>query len=169
MLRPKRLTRPTRKVTERASKALLVSQIVDSKVQKKRKLHVLEPVPAEQVAEPAILDQPLPIYQPPLRLYLFYSRPRAHPRSPLEAFRLYITHEIIDIIVANTNSYADNKRETEPTSKIRFRPWQPTTNSEIWRYFSCLFYMGLHTEAERALYWKDSHRLGRYMGVERFD
>jgi hypothetical protein len=168
MQRTKRLNKPTLKASERASNALLVSQIVDSKVQKKRKLHVLQPVLAEQVAEPAILDRPFPTYQPPLQLHLFSSRPRIHPQSPLEAFRLYITHEVVDIIVANTNSYADNKRETE-SSEIRARPWRPIINTEIWRYFGCLFYMGLHTEAERASYWKDSHRLGRYMGVERFD
>ena len=121
MLRPKRLNKPTLKATERASNTLLVSQIVDSKVQKQRELHVLQPVPAEQLAEPAILDQPLPTYQPPLQLHYFNSRPRVHPQSPLEAFQLFITHEIVDIIVANTNSYAEDHREAETPSEIRSR------------------------------------------------
>jgi Transposase IS4 len=169
MLRPKRSTRLTLKATEIASNALRVSQIVDSKVQKQRELHVLQPIPAEQVAEPAVLDQPLPTYQPPLQLHYFNSRPRVHPQSPLAAFQLFITHEIVDIIVANTNSYAENHREAKTPSEIRSRLWHPTTNPEIWRYLGCLFYMGLHIEKERAGYWKDSHQLGRYIGRERFE
>jgi hypothetical protein len=142
--------KPTLKATERASNALLVSQIVDSKVQKQRKLHVLQPVPAEQLAEPAILDQPLPIYQPPLQLHYFNSRPRVHPHSPLEAFQLFIIHEIVDIIVTNTNSYAEDHREAETLPEIRSRLWHPIINPEIWRYFGCLFYIGLYIEKERA-------------------
>jgi hypothetical protein len=107
------------KATERASNALLVSQIVDSKVQKQRKLHVLQPVPTEQLTEPVILDQPLSTYQPPLQLHYFNSRPRVYPHSPLEAFQLFITHEIVDIIVTNINSYAEDYREAETLSKIR--------------------------------------------------
>jgi hypothetical protein len=150
MLRPKRLNKAISKASERASNALLVSQIVDSKVQKKRKLHVLEPMPAEQLTEPAILDWPLPIYRPPLQLHSFNSHPRARPQSPLEAFQLFITHEIVDIIVTNTNSYADNKREEfNANFSEELRSWKPITHSEIWRYFSCLFYMGLHTESKR--------------------
>jgi hypothetical protein len=68
MLRPKRLTKPTRKIAERALNALLVSQIADPKVQKARKLHVLQPVPAKQIAEPEILVDPLPYYRPSLQL-----------------------------------------------------------------------------------------------------
>lgn len=112
MLRSTRLRKPTHRAKERASNALLVSQIVDPKVRKQRELHVLQPVPAEPLAEPAVLEQPLPTYQPPLQLYYFNSYPRVHPQSPLEAFQLFVTHEIINIIVANTNSYADNHRET---------------------------------------------------------
>jgi hypothetical protein len=170
MERPKRSIKLTRKATERASNALLVSQIVDSNVQKKRKLHVLQPVPAEQLAEPAVLEQPFPTYLPPLRLHYFNSRPRAHPQSLLEAFRLFITHEIINIIVANTNSYAENKREASDTYLYHeTRPWKPAANWEIWRYLGCLFYMGLHIEPRRDDYWTDSHRLGRYLSIIRFD
>jgi hypothetical protein len=82
---------------------------------------VLQPVPTEQVAEPAILEQPLPTYQPPLQLHLFNSRPRVRPQSTLEAFQLFISHEIVDIIITNTNSYAENKRELEAPSKLDTR------------------------------------------------
>jgi hypothetical protein len=169
MLRPQRDRKKTFKAATSVLNARAVSQIVDSKVAKKRKFHALQPVPAEQVAEPQVLVQPLPHYQPPIKLHFFESRRRARPKSPIEAFRLFITHEIVDIIVANTNSYADNHREAATPSEVRSRLWHPTTNPEVWRYFGCLFYMGLHIEKERADYWKDSHKLGQYMGRERFE
>jgi hypothetical protein len=112
MLRSTRLRKSTHKATERASNTLLVSQIVDSNVQKQRAQHVLQPVPAEPLTEPVILEQPLPKYQPPLQLYFFNSRPRIHPQSPLKVFQLFVLHKIINIIITNTNSYAEDYRET---------------------------------------------------------
>ena len=103
---------------------------------------MLQPVPAEQVAEPATLEQPLPTYQPPLQLYLFNSRPRVRPQSALEAFQLFISHEIVDIIVTNTNSYAENKRELETPSERDAREWHPTINTEIWQLFWMLVLYG---------------------------
>ena len=85
----------------------------------------------------------MPHYQPPINLHLFHSRPRLRPQSPIEAFQLFITHEIVDIIVANTNTYADNHRDAATLSDVHSRVWHTTTNPEIWRYFGCLFYMGL--------------------------
>jgi hypothetical protein len=113
MLRSTRLRKSTYKATERASNALLVSQIVDSNVQKQRTQHVLQPVPAEPLTEPAILEQPLPKYQPPLQLHFFNSRPRVYPQSPLKAFQLFVSHEIVNIIITNTNSYAEDHREAQ--------------------------------------------------------
>ena len=140
MLRPQRERKQTFKALQSASNARSISQIVDSK---KRKLHTFQPVPAEQVAEPRILNHPLPHYQPPINLHLFHSRPRLRPQSPIEAFRLFITHDIVDIIVANTNTYADNHRDATTPSDLHSRVWRATTNPEIWRYFGCLFCMGL--------------------------
>jgi hypothetical protein len=68
-------------------------------------------VAAEQLVAPDVLLKLIPNYRPPLQLFSFNSRPRACPQSLIEAFRLFITHEIVDIIVANTNSYVDDHRE----------------------------------------------------------
>ena len=170
MQRPQRVRKKTFKASDSQLDAASVSIIADSRVAKKRKLHALQPVPVEQVAAPEILVNPLPYYQPPLQLHSFSSRPRIRPQSPIEAFQLFLTRDVVDIIVANTNSYAENHREAATAANTSYsRPWHPTRASEIWRYIGCLFYMGLHIEKERAEYWQDSHRLGSYIGRERFE
>ena len=127
-------------------------------------------MPVEQVAAPEILKDPLPYYQPPLQLRSFAPRPRIRPQSSIEAFQLFLTHEIIDIIVANTNSYADNDREVADSRNTTIsRPWRPTRASEMWRYIGALIYMGLHIELEREAYWHDSHKLGAFLSKTRFE
>ena len=170
MQRPQRVRKKTFKASDSQLNAASVSAIADSRVAKKRKLHALQPVPAEQVAAPEILVDPLPNYQPPLRLQPFSSRPRIRPQSPIKAFQIFLTHEIVKIIVANTNSYADDHREAADSANTpRSRPWRPTRASEMWRYIGCLIYMGIHIEKERGDYWQDSHRLGVYLSRTRFE
>jgi hypothetical protein len=104
----------------------------------------------EQAAR-QLRKEDLPDYHPPLYLRKFSSICSTHPKTELEAFRLFITHEIVEILVQNTNSYAENKREELPDFN-HAKPWYPTTAAEIWRYMGCLFYMGLHPETERVSY-----------------
>ena len=169
MQRPQRVRKKTFKASDSQSNAASISAIADSRVAKKRKLHALQPVPAEQVAAPEILIDPLPSYQPPLQLHFFSSRPRIRPQSPVEAFQVFLAHEIVDIIIANMNSYADNHREAVTPSAIRSRPWRPIRASEMWRYIGCLIYIGIHIEKERGEYWQDSHRLNVYLSKTRFE
>jgi Transposase IS4 len=153
MQRPTRVRRQTFKALDSQSNALSVDAIADTRVAKKRKLHALQPVPVEPIAAPEILEDPLPNYQPPLRLQPFASRLRIRPQSPIEAFQLFLTHEIINIIVANTNSYAEDHREAAPARNFDYsRPWRPTRASEIWRYIGCFFYIGIYIKKERAEY-----------------
>jgi hypothetical protein len=91
MLRSTRLRKSTRKTSERASNALLVSQIVDSNVQKQRELHVLQPVPTELPAEPAILEQPLPIYHPLYNYNILIHAPVCTLRALWKSFS-YLLH-----------------------------------------------------------------------------
>ena len=174
MQRPTRVRRQTFKALDSQSNALSVDEIADTRVAKKRKLHALQPVPVEKVAAPEILVNPLPNYQPPLRLIPFASRLRIHPQSPIEAFQIFLTQENVATIVSNTNSYAENDREATRPPAIRGRAWQPTTASEIWRYIGCLLYMGIHIEKERRDYWQESrrlgaHRLGVFLSLTRFE
>jgi hypothetical protein len=169
MLRPQRIRMKTFKASVCIQNAQSISQIVGPRAAEKRKLHALQPVPVEQVAAPEILVHPLPSYQPLLQLHTFNARPRLRPQTSVEAFRLFITHEIVEIIIANTHSYADNHREAATPSAVPSRAWYPTRASEMWRYFGVLVYMGIHIERESATYWQDSYRLGSYMGRERFE
>jgi Transposase IS4 len=167
MSRPQRIRKPTKKAEAVAETEELLNQICDPKVAKKRKRNALEPIPVEQQAARQLRREDLPDYNPPLRLHKYTSRPLLHPQTELEAFRLYITFEIVKILVRNTNSYAENDREELPPYKDA-RRWIVTTTTEIWRYLGLLFYMGLHKEIERDHYWSDTHKLGRWIGKTRF-
>src|SRR5207248_11480172 len=49
------------------------------------------------------------------------------------------------------------------------RPWKDTMIWEIIRYIGCLVYMGIHIEPKHEAYWGDSHRLGRFLSLVRFE
>jgi hypothetical protein len=74
----------------------------------------------------------------------------------------------VAIIVAATNSYAERQQKLDEIT-LYSREWKNTTPAEIWRYIGCLVYMGMHIEREHTLYWSDSHRLGRFIGLKRYE
>jgi hypothetical protein len=150
MLRPQRIRKPTKKREAAEDTEELASQICDPKVAKKREKIALQPIALKPKAARQLRNENLPDYHPPLRLRKFDSRPRIHPKSELEAFHLFITEEIVQILVQNTNSYADNAREE--LSAPHARRWIPTTATEIWLFIGILFYMGLHHEPLREDY-----------------
>ena len=167
MSRPQRVRKLAKKAEAVADTDELINQICDAKVAKKRKRTTLQPIPLEPQAARQLRKEDLPDYHPPLHLRKFASKPRIYPQTELEAFRLFITHEIIDILVQNTNSYAENARQQMPEFRDA-RRWIPTTTTQIWVYIGILFYMGLHHEPLRDHYWSNTHRLGRWMGKNRF-
>jgi hypothetical protein len=168
MQRPPRTRKPTKRAKAVAETEQLINEICDPKVAKKRKRNAVQLIALEPKAARQLRKEDLSDYEPPLYLRKFPSRPLLHPQTELEAFRLFITHEIVEILVQNTNSYAENEREELPFYP-RATPWFPTTTTEIWCYMGCLFYMGLHQEILRTSYWSDTHRLGRWMSRHRFN
>ena len=168
MSRPQRVRKPTKRAEARNDTEELVNQICDPKVAKKRKRNALQPIPVEQQAARQLRKEDLPDYNPPLHLRKFQSKPLVNPQNELEAFRIFISPEIVDILIQNTNLYAENDREDLP-SYPQATPWFSTIATEIWRYMGCLFYMGLHPEILRTSYWSKTHRLGRWISRHRFD
>jgi hypothetical protein len=130
MNRPQRIRKATEKAEAIPETEQLVSQICDPKAAKKRKKIAVQPMAAEPEAACQLHKENLPDYHPPLHLRKFSSRPALHPQSELEAFRLYITHDIIEILVQNTNSYAENDRQQLPSYPFA-TPWFPTTTTEM--------------------------------------
>lgn len=74
--------------------------------------------------------------------------------TPLDLFKLFVTDEIVDMIVTETNRYADILLETQKLQKnSRLKQWQPTTNAEMLSFFEVLIAMGLVQLPKINLYW----------------
>jgi Transposase IS4 len=109
----------------------------------------------------------LPYYHPPLNMRSLASESTATGLSELQTFKELYSQEVVDTIVAATNSYAENARET--TEFDHARRWEPVSSIEIWRYIGCLIYMGLHIEKKREDYWANSHCLNESLSLKRFE
>jgi hypothetical protein len=99
MTRPQRIRKATKKAEAIPETEQLVSQICDPKIAKKRKKNAVQPIAVKPEAARQLRKENLPDYHPPLHLRKFSSRPTLHPQSELEAFRLYITHDIVEILI----------------------------------------------------------------------
>jgi hypothetical protein len=146
-----------------------ISRIVASRTAKKTALNpiLIEPIATAVAEQLPLPTRNIPEYEPPLHLSFIEGYPLCERLSELEIFQLLFTDDCLDIIVANTNSYAENDRETQTTPFIR--PWQATDRTEILHYISCLFYMGMHIEKLREEYWKPPSRLATIISKTRFD
>jgi Transposase IS4 len=109
----------------------------------------------------------LPDYTPPLELCFEHSKPLISPITELETFQHFLTHEIIAIIVRNTNSYAENTRKFE--TDLYTRPWTPVNSTDIWRYCGTLLYMGAHIERKREEYWTKSTQIATVFSIRRWE
>lgn len=136
---------------------------------KKRKFQALQPIAIEIELEAVpTLDHPLPIYVPPFETAHRTGEGNCRGFTELKTFQKFITDAIISLIVATTNAYAARQRETLRTTRDT-RKWHDTAPWEIWRYLGCLFYMASHIEREHKAYWSGTHRLGRFMGLKRWE
>jgi hypothetical protein len=61
--------------------------------------------------------------------------------TPIQIFNLFLTNSIVGQLVANTNSYAQQRllgAEKEPQ-----RSWQPVTAQDLYLWLVCQIHMGL--------------------------
>jgi hypothetical protein len=64
--------------------------------------------------------------------------------SPIESFLLFFDAEIIDCIVNETNSYAEQKtRSTTWKPRSRVKSWTPVGSEEIFVYLGLIMLMGI--------------------------
>jgi Transposase IS4 len=113
----------------------------------------------------------LPTYKPPLDLEFQLSQSLNAGLSQLEVFRQLLTPSIIDIIVAATNNYAANARTNHPDllkPNSHARSWKPVDSTDIWRYISCLLYMGTYIERKYEEYWLENRYLTQFLNLKRF-
>jgi hypothetical protein len=64
--------------------------------------------------------------------------------DPIDCYRHFITDEIIDLMVGETNRYAEQYFQThEITSRSKFRQRKPTTDHEMLKFLGIVIQMGL--------------------------
>lgn len=95
-------------------------------------------------------------------------------KLPVDIYSLFLTDDIIDKIVEETNKYADKYLlEKEITAKSRSKAWKPTDANEMRQFFSVILTMGLNKVPHFHDYWsKKSIYRNEYicslMGRDRF-
>ena len=95
--------------------------------------------------------------------------------NPIDCYRHFITDEIIDLMVRETNRYAEQYLQTHEISRrSKFRQWKSTNNQEMWKFFGIIIEMGLVQMPKLKYYWSSSelYRLDiirNSMSRERFE
>jgi hypothetical protein len=95
--------------------------------------------------------------------------------NPIDCYRHFITNEIIDLMVRETNRYAEQYLQTHEISRrSKFRQWKPTTNEEMLKFFGIIIETGLVQMPKLKYYWSSSQLYGseiirNTMSRERFE
>ena len=80
---------------------------------------------------------------------------------PIDCYRHFITDEIIDLMVRETNRYAEQYLEAHDISRrSKYRQWKPTTYEEILKFFGIVIEMGLVQMPQLNHYWSSSRLYG---------
>lgn len=76
---------------------------------------------------------------------------------PVDAYLLFLTDDLVDLMVTETNRYADQLIASRVlTRKFRLRAWVPTTSAEIKKFLGLILHMGVNVLPETSLYWSKS-------------
>lgn len=73
--------------------------------------------------------------------------------DPLALFKMFFTDYIIDIIVKETNQYAQQNITSSIDGRRHQQAWQSVTRNEVNKFFALLLIMGLVRLPEIRLYW----------------
>jgi Transposase IS4 len=74
---------------------------------------------------------------------------------------------VIEILLKETNLYAEIQLLKPPFSLHETRYWVPTTSAEIRVFLKINLHFGLYPLTVRDDYWK-IHKLGQFIGIKRF-
>lgn len=74
-------------------------------------------------------------------------------KTPIDFFQLFLTDEIINIIVVQTNEYASQIINKGISKNARMNLWKPTTLPEMKEFFSVILAMGLVHVPDIVQYW----------------
>jgi hypothetical protein len=81
--------------------------------------------------------------------------------DPIDCYRHFITDEIIDLMIRETNRYAEQYFQThEITSRSKFRQWKLTTDQEMLKFLGIIIQMGLIKMPKLSYCWSSSQFYG---------
>ena len=76
---------------------------------------------------------------------------------PIDIFELFVTDEVVDCIVAETNRYASQVIDSQTiTRKSRLNVWRPTDRAEMRKFLGIVMLMGIFPLPKISLYWSKS-------------
>ena len=76
---------------------------------------------------------------------------------PIDIFELFITDEVVDCIVAETNRYASQVIDSQTvTKKSRLNAWRPTDRAEMRKFLGIVMLIGIFPLPKISLYWSKS-------------
>ncbi|CAH1981847.1 unnamed protein product [Acanthoscelides obtectus] len=76
-----------------------------------------------------------------------------YDKEPYDFFKLFITDEIIEYMVYQTNLYAEQVLKEKPTAKGHVKKWVPTTSQEMENFLGIILWMRLMKLPRLKAYW----------------
>lgn len=73
--------------------------------------------------------------------------------TPLDAYKLFVTEDLWQLIVEETNRFAQQSLTGRRASKSRLKVWVDTDKNEIMRFFSIILVMGFNSLPSVNSYW----------------
>jgi len=95
------------------------------------------------------------IAAPPIRRG--YGKPKAGvlPKSPAEALKLFITPNIVDVIITETNHEGERKTVAKNAERLQNNPnaaaamaWKPLTEVELWGFLGMMIAAGVQKQSD---------------------
>lgn len=82
------------------------------------------------------------------------ARSELHRKSSFDFFKYFITNDVINLMVLETNRYAEQKIEKDnPTGKSRLKQWKEVTPFEMHKFLGILIWMDLNKMPTISDYW----------------
>jgi hypothetical protein len=89
------------------------------------------------------------------------SAPRDNTILPIDCYRHFITDEIIELMVRETNQYAEQYFQTHDISRrSKSHQWKPTSDVEMLKFLGIVIEMGLVQMPKLEYYWSNSQLYG---------
>ncbi|KAM5158092.1 piggyBac transposable element-derived protein 4 [Mantella aurantiaca] len=81
------------------------------------------------------------------------------PDNPLAYLQLFLTDEVIEKIVTETNRYKEQQSATLYRKFSRIRKWEPVTKDDIWNFLGLIILQGVVKKPLQKWYWSTNKLL----------